>query len=353
MKKDELFKDLYKLKPDDRILLITHSDLDGSGPVVILNKYFKHVDVQHCTNAVMSYSIREAVLETLNEGEYDVVVACDLSVEEADAKLIDASPNKEKFVLIDHHLTAEWLNKYAWASVESNLLEDSYRAQAYEGLPENLNRSSSGTSLLYNYLIYIGIITDRDPDLDMFVHIVACYDTWDWMNTFTDADICYDLNLLYNVYGSEVFDREFSARFTTMDVAAIENFNKQNKLLLEIEENKRDNFLKYVDRHFQTGKITIQDKEYSVCLWVGNSYLNDVFMKMKEHWPNRDLYIICYGTGISVRKTDDNENINVGEIVKMFKGGGHNAAGGFKIPTGLQMGYIQAAFEGCTLNIDY
>ena len=76
-------------------------------------------------------------------------------------------------------------------------------------------------------------------------------------------------------------------------------------------------------------------------------------MKMKEHWPNRDLYIICYGTGISVRKTDDNKNINVGEIVRMFNGGGHIAAGGFKVPTDLQMGYIQAAFKGCKLDIDF
>lgn len=50
---------------------------------------------------------------------------------------------------------------------------------------------------------------------------------------------------------------------------------------------------------------------------------------MRETYPEIDLFIINYGTGISIRS--DKENINVGKIVKTFGGGGHKGSGGFKL----------------------
>lgn len=351
MTKNELFKNLYKINPDNKILLITHNDLDGSGPVVILNKFFKNVIVRHVTNYAMSWTIIKAVTEELDETEeFDCVVACDISVNEADAELIENHPNHDRFVLIDHHATAEFLNKYDWAAVESKLLDDSFRTIFYEGISEDKPRSSSGTSLLYDYVDYLGLAKDADPEFKLFIHMIATYDTWDWKNTFTGAESCYDLNTLFNIYGSEIFDRLYTERFTGMNETDIDNFNKQNNLVLEIENRKRENFLQYVDKGFQTGSVKIGDKCYSMCLWTGNSYMNDVFERMKEHWPNRDLYIICYGTGISYRS--DNPDINVGEISKLYGGGGHVAAGGFKIPLDLQIGYIQAAMTDSTVYID-
>jgi len=351
MKKEELFKKLYKVKPDDKILLITHIDLDGSGPVVVLKKFFKNVTVTHCANSAMSWLIRKAVTEDMTNDGYDCVIACDTSVNEADAKLIEESPNKTKFCLIDHHATADFLNQYDWAAVESNLVKDSYRAYFYKGISDDKQKSSSGTSLLYDYIDYLGY-SDHNPEFEAFVHMIASYDTWDWKNTFTDAECCYDLNSLFQIYGYEIFDRVYTERYTTMTPSEIEAFNKQNELLLEIEKNKRDNFLKFVDRNFQTGSIKIGEKFYSMCLWSGaGTYMNDVFDRMKEHWPDRDLYIMCYGTGISIR-TDD-ENINIGELCKQFGGGGHAAAGGFKIPDDLQIGYAQTAITGSTMYIDH
>lgn len=353
MTKEKLFGKLNKVKTTDRILLITHTDLDGSGPAIILNKYFDNVTVRHCTNTAMSFMVRDAVIKDLESGEFDFVIACDISVNGEDAKEIEASNHRNHFVLIDHHTTAEDLNKYDWAAVETWLLEDSFRAPLYAGMSDDKEKHSSGTSLLYDYLDYIGIIKDAEPEFKAFVHMIATYDTWDWKNTFTDAEICDDLNKIFQVYGSEVFDEIYTKRFTTMNETEIKMFNEQNDLLLKAERIKLETFLKYCWKGYQTGSIKIGEKYYSMCLFSGNSYMNEVFMDMKEHWPDRDLYIICYGTGIALRKTDSNETINVGEIAKEFGGGGHAGAAGFKIPLDLQIGYIQAAIAGSTVYIDH
>ena len=348
--KNELFSKLYKVKPTYKILLMTHIDLDGSGPVVVLNKFFKNVTVRHCSNAAMSWLTRKAVIEDMTTENFDCVIACDISVNETDAKLIEASENRSKFVLIDHHCTADFLNQYEWATVESNLVKDSFRAYFYEKISDDKQKLSSGTSLLYDYLDYLGY-ADHNPEFEIFVHMIASYDTWDWKNTFTDAECCYELNQLFQIYGYDIFDRIYTERYTTMSAAEIEAFNKQNKLLLEIDTNKRENALKNVDKNFQTGKIKIKDRVYTMCLWSGaGTYMNDVFDRMKEHWPDRELYIIAYGTGISIRS--DNPAVNVGEICKELNGGGHAAAGGFKIPENLQIGYAQTALNA-TMYIDH
>ena len=77
--------------------------------------------------------------------------------------------------------------------------------------------------------------------------------------------------------------------------------------------------------------------------------MNDVFLLMKEKYPQKDLYIINYGTGIGLR-TDT--NIDVGQLAKMFRGGGHKEAAGIKISDLSQIKYTQSALNG-VIQIDY
>lgn len=65
MLREKLFKKLLTknriniLENAINILLLTHNDLDGSGPVIILNKYFELVETIHCSNENMEQIISE------------------------------------------------------------------------------------------------------------------------------------------------------------------------------------------------------------------------------------------------------------------------------------------------------
>ena len=85
-------------------------------------------------------------------------------------------------------------------------------------------------------------------------------------------------------------------------------------------------YLPFVERmRYNTSEI----KEYSIAYIEESKYIFDIFDYMRETYPEIDLFIINYGTGISIRS--DKENINVGKIVKTFGGGGHKGSGGFKL----------------------
>ena len=351
-----IFSKLKKVSKHDKVLLITHNDLDGAGPAILFSVVLgkENVEIRHCGNGPMSYLIKNAVL---NEADnYNKIIATDISVNEIDAEIINTSRNIDKFILIDHHSTAMFLNKYDWAVVESSLIEDSFRADYYKNIDENKPRSSSATSLVYDYLDYIGLTNNINTELREFVHNIATYDTWDWINTFNNKKECYDLNLLFFIYGSTLFDEKFTEHFSKSASKTSffldnqqDDFDKINKTLLEVEVAKRSNFLKYVSKNFKVGSIEIGDKKYSMCMWVGNTYMNDVFLLMKEKYPQKDLYIINYGTGIGLR-TDT--NIDVGQLAKMFRGGGHKEAAGIKISDLSQIKYTQSALHG-VIQIDY
>ena len=302
-----IFNKLRTIDPNGRTIIVTHNDLDGSGPVVVLRTLFPDMNlvIKHNSNGVMSYNIKDIVV---NHGdEYDNIIVTDISMNDVDLEIIKKSIHVKKLILIDHHISASHLNEYNWAVVEPGLIEDDFRAHYYKDLNPELPRSSSATSLFYDYCVAKGFVKNPNPDLELFVHQVATYDSWDWNNTFQRDMQYYILNEIFQIYGVDIFDRIYPERFLSPEKNA--EFNRQTRLMLEIEDTKKQTLLSWVHKQFQTGSMTCNGQQYSICLWIGNSYLNDVFDLMKEKYPDKDLYLINYGTGISVRS--ENPEINV------------------------------------------
>ena len=76
MKKADLAKHIPKLIAGANVLLLTHTDLDGSGAAIVLHKahYFDNIYTMHCTNAKMSSMIRDTVLSSETWSIYDYVL---------------------------------------------------------------------------------------------------------------------------------------------------------------------------------------------------------------------------------------------------------------------------------------
>lgn len=84
MLREKLFKKLLTknriniLENAINILLLTHNDLDGSGPVIILNKYFELIETIHCSNENMDQIISDNVLNEDILNSYDAVFITDI-----------------------------------------------------------------------------------------------------------------------------------------------------------------------------------------------------------------------------------------------------------------------------------
>lgn len=326
----EIFATLKKLVLGCRVLLLTHTDMDGAGPAVILSILFGgRVDVIHCSNAEMSRIIREKATDPETAEKYDIILVADISCTEEDAEIIDRHKVVD-VVLLDHHATALGLNRFRWACVRPELIPGSFRDTVLYGT-EAKPVHSSGTSLVYDYIEYCGL-ADRLPNPELakyLVFLIAGYDTWDWVNVFGKDQRFRDLQTLFMQYGIEKFETAFAERLS--DLAAEALFNDTDRLLLRIAESKRKHFLEEVVRNrIHTGNIRIGERYYSLAYCTVSENMPDVFEYMRANY-DVDICMIDFGTGVSMRT--DKSDVNIAEIVKRVGGGGHPGAGGVRIPS--------------------
>lgn len=336
--------DFSKFKPlgkNDKILLLTHTDMDGAN-IVVMNQMFNNVDVKNCSNNNMSYLIKKNVCDN---NDYDTILVVDISCNEEDAAIINANPNKRKLILLDHHETALNLNKYSWAMVEPNIIEDSFRASYYKGIEGG---HSSGTSLLYDFLDYQGH-TERVKNkelLEEYVNNVAMYDTWDWNDLFDKKEEPKELEDTFEMYGIDMFQRLMSEKISKGEKLV----DIEEKTLLEEFKVKEQEYVDQVSKEFKEGVININGKDYTFLMGVCDSHLGPIFEKMKESYDGYDLYFINYGSGLSLRTSRD--DINVGKLISKFGGGGHPGAGGIRVDKELQVAQIEKNLPGVSLYID-
>lgn len=360
------FKNLPCLKINgnkQRILLLTHTDLDGSGAVIILKAAMPEtveVDVKYCANGIMSKEILNSVTKNDIARKYDLIIACDISCNISDAASINNSANRYKFVLLDHHDTALNLNKFEWACVHPGMVETEQKKLVYDEKMQLCH--SCGTSLMYDYLKHNGFISDTETlncavDVDTLFYLttnITLYDTWDFVNVFNKTDISpYDLNVLFYAMGAEIFEESMLSRCKHRHEDSPNSkppippyhriFDTFIKTILKIEYNKIKKHKEKIAKTLINGEITLDNQVYSVVYCYTNEYLRDAFDVMKDTYPCSDLYAINYGTGVSV--CTSNPDIHVGNLLKSIGGGGHAGAGGVKLSTEEQKKYIEAAFK--------
>lgn len=348
MTRAERFSKLPKLKPRSRILLLTHNDMDGSGPVIILKSLFQDVSVEHCTNSNMSTIIHNRVTDPNARDKYDAIIVCDISCNTHDAAVIDRCTTKPDLLLFDHHRTAKLLNGYSWAVVSEIATSDSSRMSYYSDV-ETLAPLSSATALLYDYIQFYGLDETRFIDTDklrLLVHMISAWDTWEWHDVFGDDESYKNLNSLFHIWGAERFERKMCERVRNANLSI---FTAEDKEWLDVERDRVNEHLEYIKTAINTGTITAGGKVYTAAFCFTDKYLSDTFICMRTEYPDLDLYIINYGRGMSVRSVKP--EISTADFVKAYGGGGHPGAGGFSIPLAEQVSYMENVLHG-TITLD-
>lgn len=294
------------------IKMFTHTDLDGVGCSILLKNVYRdsEINVEYCDYN----NINEKVEEFLNLNEdlsFDLIFITDISVNESIAERIQEKVelNKyNKFVLLDHHKTADWLNKYTWATVEEN--------------SEYLERKTSGTQMLHEWLISHNsdYIKNNWYNSKEFIRLVNDYDTWYW-NSVGDL-LPKKLNDLLYIYGRERF---IDKMLFELEKCLI-HFNSTDELLLELKQNEINLF---VESKNKTIKI-FDMLNLKVGVVFAESNISELGNRLCKLNPEIDLVaIINVNHSVSYRTIKD--GVDVSNVAKVFEGGGHVKASGSPI----------------------
>lgn len=288
------------------IRLFSHTDLDGYGCNIVMKALVSQSTVI-ATN--MNYEENNEIVKNyILSGEYKnyrCTFITDISVNEEVAELIDKTKDL-RLVLLDHHPTAEWLNKYDWANVCVN----------------NCFEKTSGTELLFNFLVSSdGCVEDWNyfREIHDLVKQVKRYDTWLWKEKYND-DTPKKLNDLFYILGYDKFysslkENNFNVKFLIHDYS----------YLLENQQKKIDKYIEKKNKEI----IGCPIRDYNVGVVFANQYQSELGNRLSELNPQYDLIAMIGENTVSYRTTK--EDVDCGEFAKLFNGGGHLKAAGSEI----------------------
>jgi len=296
----------------------------------------------------MDSEIKNAISEKTAK-TFDAIVICDISPSEETAELIEENPYNQKIILIDHHASAMWLNKYNWAVVTDKIPSDSDRNSFYIDDNAVKNAHTSATGLLYDYLDITGhTVKFKNKALALcMTHTISAYDCWDWVNIFNSAKSYKSFNNLFYIYGNEIFEKKMIKKLKSENT---ELLDETDKMFLQIDEKKRNASLELIKPSIKKGKITIDDKTYSITITANASNcIPDTFAYMREQYPDADIHFII--TTYSIAMRTNKPDIDLSVIAKRFGGGGHPGAAGIPIELTKQLDIVSNIMSA-NINID-
>lgn len=311
----------------NKIKMFTDNDLDGVG-CSILGKvvYGDKIDVEYCGYNDINKKVKEFINnnEVGFNCEYSFVYITDISVNEEVAEMINdrnfttsAQDGQHGYRLLDHHKTADWLNKYVWANVQT--LNQSISQEGY---------LESGTSLLYDYFVEVGLILKSwlmHKHIIEFVNQVRMYDTWEWnrLNLKTPKQ----LNDVFNIVGIQDFVDYHVNRLSKDKTIIPEIISEEQKFLLKYKRKEIEDFIQY-----KLSKVVVKKDSFGnnagYVLCDNKNCTSELGSKMLIEFENIDYACIIYDGGFALRSIG---NFDVSEIAKKFGGGGHKNAAGYSV----------------------
>lgn len=326
--------------PDHPTLVFTHDDLDGVSCGLLAQHWFglDDVKVTHCTNNNVNELIQKALRTFAHHDDYPPrIFITDINVNEEVAEQLAALSQTVPIHLIDHHPSAEWMNKYDFAhvDVEQNLVVPQMHVAS-------VRRLASGTSLLMAFLSenfndYTELDETNQEHLNRFAETVRRWDTWDWKRLGVEKP--WELNTLLSSLGMSAFRQRF-----------------RQDLLLDwsaTEQTLVDNQRKSVER--VVGKMERSKQQttiggYTAYVVFAHEHLSEALNMFHE--KNTDVDVVAsinvMSGAFSFRTIYD--HVDCSAIAKAYGGGGHVKASGAPIPeeTRARMAEIALTVEAPT-----
>jgi oligoribonuclease NrnB/cAMP/cGMP phosphodiesterase (DHH superfamily) len=299
-------------------LLLTHTDPDGITPVILLNlinEEFEYLTFEPT-------EISKFIIEKLNTNyfdDYKNIFIVDLGVNKECADKINESIYKEKFRLLDHHISNIFLNEYEFASV----------IDSTNGFKE------CGTTLFYNYLIdnYKKPILSKKSVIT-FVELVREKDTWQFTDLEFDA---HNLSSLFSFYGIDEYIEVYTKflkendefYFTKHELIILKSLNRERE---EYLQDKKDKVMFRRVNGYNIGIVFAERHRSTLGNYLARIYKDEVDL----------ICIINLNNHISLRGIKESKPVN--KFAEIYGGGGHVLAAGMPYSSDLKEKIIDYIF---------
>lgn len=323
-----------------RIRLFSHTDLDGISCNVLANIFFGQENVV-ATNHNYD-EIDKAVLDFFRSEElqtYDYVFITDLSVSDETAEIIDgyikSGRVQPQIILLDHHKSAERLNKYNWCTVKETISCDE-RVEP-----------TCGTELFWMWFTSKKFISSGYDSfyISVFVQMVLDWDTWLWK---TDPDSwgvkSKELNDLFYIFGKEEFVGWAESKLKAKAQYSLDDgWSCTEQILLDNRKKEIETYIK--QKNSSLISYFIEAANCYVGVTFADRFVSELGNRLCELHPELDcIAVVNMSSGIvSLRSV--REDTDVSEIAKIFGGGGHIHASGFTFKKNLTKDTITKIFE--------
>lgn len=277
-------------------LLITHTDLDGISPIILMNITEREFDFKSIEINEVEETFQE--LFTTDLSQYTNIYITDLTIPESIyTRLIEMN----NVLVFDHHETHLYATKYNFTTIKVS----------------DFGHLTCGTELFYNYLKKLYPHLDT-PLIREYVDLVRQIDTWD----FTNLTLAKQVGALPFIYGKKEFIKSLSKRLKKnkekFELTAFE------KRYLKIKKEEETNFIE--SKNKQMVKYLIEGRKCGV-VFASNCNKSELGNVLATNHPELDLIIIIdTAKAISYRTAHD--DIRVNDFATLFGGGGHQKASG-------------------------
>ena len=295
-------------------LLISHVDLDGISPNVLLALAGRKFDYKNIEIYDIDKTFDDLFQKDLTK--YENIYICDLTLTKHAYELINNSGLKN-IKVFDHHISHAFAQDYDFTDIRVDI----------KGI------KTCGTELFYLYL------KKKYKDLNKnnikeYVELVRQLDTY----TFIDEEAAQNLNSLHDILGHKEFINSMIKRLKK-DKEHFE-FSQFEKRLLKLERNKIDRYMKLKDSEMI--RCTIDGKKCGVVFAESNKSETGNYLSSK--YPELDLIILIDSSSrISYRTTRDDVDLN--EFSSTYGGGGHKKASGSKFNNDDRISIIKSYYK--------
>jgi uncharacterized protein len=317
----------------ERIKIFSHNDLDGFGAPYLLQA------VQTTVFPDTTFDI-----ETIGAGRIDEYFDRWLHSPEAnsftDVYIMDMTPDSSHTF---QELNASFANH--WLIFDHHESEADARAAHTANVvtPADETVNPSAASLAWDWLTtqprFNQLSASRRRELAYLIELIRAYDTWDWQN---DPNMSQEERV-----AADEFDQLFwfyplshSAEFVTQVFAlGWERYRKQNELLVQTLNDRRDHYLK---GHLKDLLIEeLADHKWGIV--YASDYKSEIAHRLMEENPEVEAAMVVAPTSISLRS---NGKVDVAQFAEQyFRGGGHADAAGGRLDVNLIQVGEQAVVE--------
>ncbi len=263
-------------------LHISHNDLDGLGCGVLIKKFMPG----NIKTAYLGYDDIDRYIEE-NYHYYDRIIITDVSPQYGTVEML---AGEKDVLIIDHHASSDALKDFHFTHHDI---------------------TKCATMLTYEYLMQKGF---KAEEYEEFARCINDVDMW-----FLKREDSLKMSVLFNLMGiTRMEERFLSTPYTT--------FTDTEKLMITLEEERRDNYIKKAMRNIET----IKDKDgLTVTVVFAESYASELGNYIiSEDISDYVMLINAQSKKVSLRSRKD---VDIRHIAERNGGGGHKNAAAFSI----------------------